>query len=1008
MFSAIVNYLILLAFVYLALALIGNIVTLLELWRIRRSIQQKRPPIIIPFLVFTTRPVYEVALTHMANRAVVLHGLPKVNGLTLPLQLHPVPSANVLVKLRSTTTAPHGDFILPEVCTENGTDAKDASSNTIPSSFFVHSSGGGSPHVARHPCGYAMEATALPSAARSQQMMGFFSNGGCRQYRELSLSDMSGGYHKQESNAGVGRLMARSQLSLQFRVETAARIDAPNLSLIQIGNSSIEALGRDSSSAFCGALSRSDTMTFEDPKVISVAAEDSNEGADLPVKLRCACIFGADDVDIMRAVTVGTTRTFGRGSLMYHCYYTAEDEENCARDRARLLDWHNRQRLGARFQFSDNTPCMPLSGAFYEDSVTQTNSPSRRRRHLRLVNSMTSVGEGLTSRKGSLGSFSTLAGRTRSGCCSTKSNAFTETFFDVSETACFPSKGRTREEREEKEKEDFEMSKFSPVSNTNDATREATESNDDCMFVTAVSPSISTLHSSTSPPTWMDSSTSDACNERDSVETGKMMPHTEPQAMNTDDEEEEEEGVENDVVTDVDEAPHQAENAVTFYDPVNIPDTNVDDAPGTSRNESKAVTPQKKGRCRKPRECVDILLTEPQQGPIIPRAYEGSILITPDALQFDANAIVTTTTTPTSAPASLQVDAVDLSLAAFQNCFKNGPASVSGNEVNAGGVGGEGKDAGGEKVVKKREKEAEKKGKDSRRHEKKQNDMEWSPRRSLTFALMLYRQTAQDRRNSGRDKRQLISHTRQQTSDCFVCVYSTADAMESVISKSASAMPGGGMSRKSPPGSLLRLNDPNECREMGETYSLPGTEEPQTSSRRQQLDSNKRENIAALLKAMRSRIGAVVSVALQYVRIGNDLYAVTEVSDRTFVQYREERVLMGRCGINDFSSGGYTNGREDIKTSERSGWPSKYCMRTASYSLASSPQTGVRHQLVRMCWLCMRTEANVITLPCAHFALCLGCAETLTNCCICHRPIHATIVLNENTSQNEVSDTRKQ
>ncbi|EKG07276.1 hypothetical protein TCSYLVIO_001595 [Trypanosoma cruzi] len=1002
MFSAIVNYLILLAFVYLALALIGNIVTLLELWRIRRSIHQKRPPIIIPFLVFTTRPVYEVALTHMANRAVVLHGLPKVNGLTLPLQLHPVPSAKVLVKLRSTTTARQNDFLLPEVRPENDTDANEASFNTIPSSSFVHSGGGGSVHVARHSVGCGMETAALPSAARSQQMMGSFGNGGYHQYRELSLSDLGGGYHKQEGNAGVGHLMARSQLSLQFRVETAARIEAPNLSLIQLGNASIEAFGRDSSSAFCGALSRSDTMIFEDPKISSVATDDGSEGADLHVKLRCACIFGADDVDIIRAVTVGTTRTFGRGSFMYHCYYTAEDEENCARERARLLDWHNRQRLGTRFQFGDHTPCKPLSGAFYEDLVTQTNPPSRRRRHLMLVNSMTSVGERLPSRQGSLGSFSTLAGRTRSMCCSTKSNAFTETFVDVSETACFASGGRTREERGKKEKEGFEMSKYVPASIMNDAARDLTESNDDCMFVTAVSPSTSTLPSSSSPPTWTDSSTSDACNEGDSVETGKMMPHTEPQAMNTDEEEEAGD------FTDADGAPLPAENVVTFSDPVNVPVTNVDDAPGTNRNANKAAT-SKKGHRRRPREFVDIFLTEPQQGPIIPRAYEGSILITPDALQSDANAIITTTTTSTSAPASLQVDAVDLSLAAFQNCFKNGLTPASGNEVNAGeGGGGEGKDAGGKKAGKKREKKGEKRGRESRHHEKKQNDTELIPRHPLTFALMLYRRTPQESRNSGRDKRQVISHTRQQTSDCFVCVYSTANAMESLLPKSASAMPGGGTPRNSPPGSSLRLNDPNECREIGETYPLPGTEEVQTSLRRLRPGSAKPENITALLEAMRSKIGAVMSVALQYVRIGNDLYAVTEVSDRTFVQYREERVLMGRCGTNDFSSGSHTNGREGITASERSVWPSKYRMRAASYSLASSPQTGVRHQLVRMCWLCMRTEANVITLPCAHFALCLGCVETLTHCCICQRSIHATIVLNENTDQNEFSDTRDQ
>lgn len=37
--------------------------------------------------------------------------------------------------------------------------------------------------------------------------------------------------------------------------------------------------------------------------------------------------------------------------------------------------------------------------------------------------------------------------------------------------------------------------------------------------------------------------------------------------------------------------------------------------------------------------------------------------------------------------------------------------------------------------------------------------------------------------------------------------------------------------------------------------------------------------------------GVPVGVSLTYVRIGNDLYAVTEVVDRTFLQYREERVI---------------------------------------------------------------------------------------------------------------------
>ncbi|RNF24117.1 uncharacterized protein Tco025E_02617 [Trypanosoma conorhini] len=382
--------------------------------------------------------------------------------------------------------------------------------------------------------------------------------------------------------------------------------------------------------------------------------------------------------------------------------------------------------------------------------------------------------------------------------------------------------------------------------------------------------------------------------------------------------------------------------------------------------------------------------------------YDGSISIAPDPMQFDTNAIITTTPTSTSSPESLQVDIVDLVLAAIQNCRCDNPTYAGSREVNAvdfnSGGGGSVRRRGteGEKLEMKRGTEGGKAGKEND-YEETQSGTRGASRQALTFALMLCRRTSRRKRGSVRDKRQALSKGKQPPMESFVCVYSIANPMENASSPlSTTIAPTGprGYDSLNP----YESTNSNFYRDRYGEYSLSKMEELQSFSRQRPRGPPKSEHLTASIEDMRGTHGATMPVTLQYVRIGNDLYAVTEVSDRTFVQYREERVLLGRGGVDEPYPGVSGAATEGTTAAKRARRLSSYSIGAASYSLASSPQMGVRHQLVRMCWLCLRTEANIIILPCAHFLLCRACADTLSHCCICHRLIHATIELHDDTT----------
>lgn len=208
--------------------------------------------------------------------------------------------------------------------------------------------------------------------------------------------------------------------------------------------------------------------------------------------------------------------------------------------------------------------------------------------------------------------------------------------------------------------------------------------------------------------------------------------------------------------------------------------------------------------------------------------------------------------------------------------------------------------------------------------------------------------------------------------------------------------------------------------------------------------------------------GVPVGVALTYVRIGNDLYAVTEVVDRTFLQYREERVIHAHakdgatgdvdaasvsCSALSSSDSGEDvqprNGAGSLFSTSFSDTPFStldaaleaiqnqhevtarqqrrrlYHRRRAvstmnfgdlSYSLAGSApvRPGARRQEVHMCWRCLSAEAAVIFLPCGHYAVCEECAEVLADCCVCKTPILSSIVLLERKKPRRPVATPKQ
>lgn len=206
------------------------------------------------------------------------------------------------------------------------------------------------------------------------------------------------------------------------------------------------------------------------------------------------------------------------------------------------------------------------------------------------------------------------------------------------------------------------------------------------------------------------------------------------------------------------------------------------------------------------------------------------------------------------------------------------------------------------------------------------------------------------------------------------------------------------------------------------------------------LDGPRRDLFSPLYDTQVFPEGVAVPVTLQYIRIGDDVYSVTEVVDRTFVQYREERLLPnGRGG------GAHHSGDAAVPTTQRGeptaedeaedelggsgswannsfhalaaamsaaasaaaaavrGASNRRRRRTAAstqgfghvmYSLSSAPtMPGTRRQLVHMCWRCLSAEASVILLPCGHYAVCAVCAEELRDCCVCHTTIRSTVML---------------
>ncbi|CAG9573976.1 conserved hypothetical protein [Leishmania major strain Friedlin] len=204
--------------------------------------------------------------------------------------------------------------------------------------------------------------------------------------------------------------------------------------------------------------------------------------------------------------------------------------------------------------------------------------------------------------------------------------------------------------------------------------------------------------------------------------------------------------------------------------------------------------------------------------------------------------------------------------------------------------------------------------------------------------------------------------------------------------------------------------------------------------------------------------GVPVGVSLAYVRIGNDLYAITEVVDRTFLQYREERVIQSRksreegdsCSAGDGDDDSLTSlsdsaedAQADSSLSYSSVSNSSVALDTSfktldaalkviqeqhkaaaqqqyrrlhrrravsasnfgdlSYSLAGSAplRPGMRRQEVHMCWRCLSAEAAVIFVPCGHYAVCEACAEVLADCCLCRTPILSSVVLLEHHNSQQ-------
>lgn len=220
-----------------------------------------------------------------------------------------------------------------------------------------------------------------------------------------------------------------------------------------------------------------------------------------------------------------------------------------------------------------------------------------------------------------------------------------------------------------------------------------------------------------------------------------------------------------------------------------------------------------------------------------------------------------------------------------------------------------------------------------------------------------------------------------------------------------------------------------------------------------------RDVLAPIMDSHHFPEGLSIPVTLHYARIGDSLYAITEVVDRTFVQYRERRVLNpNKAATAATENGGAAgsgrdmglgqSGNADTDTDDVGDDPEPSSLRPLSLSFhsvfdifdespmlrqqqreqaagqrhrapsrrhaavstrgfgdltysfavpAAPPEPGRQRQLVRMCWRCLSAEARAVFLPCGHYAVCEGCAEDLSDCCVCKTKVLAVVVLDDET-----------
>lgn len=219
-------------------------------------------------------------------------------------------------------------------------------------------------------------------------------------------------------------------------------------------------------------------------------------------------------------------------------------------------------------------------------------------------------------------------------------------------------------------------------------------------------------------------------------------------------------------------------------------------------------------------------------------------------------------------------------------------------------------------------------------------------------------------------------------------------------------------------------------------HSEPPVDDP-TEHNGNQLGAD-RDILAPVWDTVTYPKGLSVSMKLQYIRIGESIYAITEVCDRTFIQYRERRLARQKpwetehldranngnsaeATTRDLSLDssrdvfkvlsnaqqcrGSSSSLEDQQGQQRA-TPQRLSRRATvsnlmfgdlTYSfpstLAAEAGPDGQRELVHMCYRCLTAEATTIFLPCGHFATCMQCGGSLRHCCVCETTILATIVL---------------